>query len=132
MDGSEEHSSEGRGLGGTLRRLGDTLLSTLHNRVQLLGVELEEERAWLISTLIWTAAAVFLSGLTVVLVVITAVWLSPESARPWVLVGFTAIFTLLSVNSIACLRRQITTKPPPFAATGAELKKDIEWIRSRD
>lgn len=117
---------------GTLRRLGETLLTTLRNRLELFGVELQEEQAWLLSTLIWAAAATFLGVITVVLAIISIVWLTPESSRPWVLIGLTVLFGFLSANAIASLRRQISAKPPAFEATTTELKKDIQWIQSQD
>ena len=117
---------------GTLRRLGETLLTTLRNRLELFGVELQEEQAWLLSTLIWAAAAIFLGVITVVLAIISIVWLTPEPARPWVLIGLTVLFGFLSANAIASLRRQISAKPPAFEATTTELKKDIQWIQSQD
>ena len=115
-----------------MRRLGETILTTLRNRLELFGVELQEEKAWLLSALIWAGAAMFLGGLTVVLAVISIVWLTPEPARPWVLIGLTVLFAFLSAITIASLRRQISAKPASFEATTNELKKDIQWIRSQD
>ena len=132
MEAPDDHPPQGEGMRGTLRRLGETLLTTLRNRLELFGVELQEEQAWLLSTLIWAAAATFLGVITVVLAIISIVWLTPESSRPWVLIGLTVLFGFLSANAIASLRRQISAKPPAFEATTTELKKDIQWIRSQD
>src|SRR4051812_10128730 len=38
---------------GTLKRLGETILSTLHNRLELLTLELKEEKYWLTRTLLF-------------------------------------------------------------------------------
>lgn len=132
MEAPDQPPPPEEGLRVTLRRLGETLLTTLRNRIDLFGVELQEEKAWLLSTLIWAGAAIFLGGITVVLAVVSIVWLTPEPARPWVLIGLTVLFAFLCANAIASLRRQISAKPPPFESTGAELKKDIQWIRSQD
>ena len=132
MDAPDNNPPQAEGVRGTLRRLGETILTTLRNRLELFGVELQEEKAWLISTLIWAGAAIFLGGLTVVLAVISIVWLTPEPARPWVLIGLTVLFAFLSAITIASLRRQISAKPASFEATTNELKKDIQWIRSQD
>ena len=132
MEAPDDHPPQGEGMRGTLRRLGETLLTTLRNRLELFGVELQEEQAWLLSTLIWAAAATFLGVITVVLAIISIVWLTPESSRPWVLIGLTVLFGFLSANAIASLRRQISAKPPAFEATTTELKKDIQWIQSQD
>ena len=132
MEAPDQHPPPEEGIRATLRRLGETFLTTLRNRIELFGVELQEEKAWLLSTLIWAGAAIFLGVVTVVLAVISIVWLTPESARPWVLIGLTVLFAFLSANAIASLRRQISAKSAPFDATTTELKKDIQWIRSPD
>lgn len=132
MEAPDDHPPQEEGVRGTLRRLGETILTTLRNRIEIFGVELQEEKAWMLSTLIWAAAAIFLGGITVVLAIISIVWLTPEAARPWVLIGLTILFGFLSANAIASLRRQISAKPVPFEATTTELKKDIQWIRSQD
>lgn len=117
---------------GSLRRLGGTVVATLHNRLELFTTELEEEKAWLVSTLIWVAVAVFFSGLAIVLTLGAIVYLCPESARPWVLGGFALLFIFIATNAIMGLRRSLRERPPPLADTIGELRKDLEWIRSRE
>ena len=128
----EEHPPSQFQFLGSLRRMGGTFAATLHNRLELFSTELEEEKAWLISTLIWAAVAVFFSGLAVLLTVGAIVYLTPESARPWVLSGFALLFIFIAVNAITGLLRSLRDKPPPLADTLGELRKDIEWIRSRE
>jgi uncharacterized membrane protein YqjE len=123
---------EQAGILGSLRRMGETVLSTIHNRIELFAAELQEEKCWLVSTLLWAAAAIFFGGLAIIFVVGTIVYLCPESARPWVLGGFCVLFLYLAVNAIVGLRRSLRDKAPPLNDTIGELKKDIEWIRSRD
>ena len=120
------------GILASVRRLADAFLSTIENRVELFAVELQEEKCWLIATLLWAAAMIFFGGLAILLVVGTVVYLSPESARPWVLGGFSVIFVYLAINAIVGFRRSLRDKPPTLSDTVNELKKDIEWIRSRD
>lgn len=120
------------GLLASLRRMAETALRTLQNRVELFAAELQEEKSWLIATLLWTAAVVFFGGLAIIFVVGTVVYLAPESARPWVLGGFTVLFVYLAVNAVVGLRRSLRDKPTPMADTIGELKKDLDWIRSRD
>ena len=132
MEAPDDHPPQEQGVRGTLRRLGETILTTLRNRLDLFGVELQEEKAWMLSTLIWAGTAILLGGITVVLAVISIVWLTPEPARPWVLIGLTVLFAFLSANAIASLRRQVSAKPASFESTTTELKKDIQWIRSQD
>jgi len=117
---------------GTLRRMIETALSTIQNRVELFAVEMQEEKCWLISTLLWAAAAIFFCGLAILFVVAMALYLAPEGARPWVLGVFTALFLYLAAHAVFAFRRSLRDRPPPLAETIGELKKDIEWIRSQD
>jgi uncharacterized membrane protein YqjE len=127
-----EGESSPSGILASLRRLVDTALSTVQNRIELFALELQEEKSWLISTLLWAAAMIFFCGLAIILVVATVVYLAPESWRPWILVGVAAIFIWLAISSIAGFWRSLRDKRPPLSDSIGELKKDIEWIRSRD
>jgi uncharacterized membrane protein YqjE len=127
-----EHEPTTEGILASVRRMIETALRSVQNRVELFALELQEEKAWLISTLLWAAAAVFFGGLAIIFVVGTIVYLSPENARPWVLGGFALLFVYLAVNAIIGLRRSMENKKPPLSDTIGELKKDIEWIQSRD
>ena len=127
-----ESESPPAGIFASLRRILDTALSTVQNRVELFAVELQEEKSWLVSTLLWAAAMVFFCGLAIILVLATIISLAPVSWRPWVLAGGALVFVWLAINSIAGFRRSLRDKRPPLSDTVGELKKDIEWIRSRD
>ena len=127
-----ENSQTPEGILASVRRMAETALRTVQNRVELFALELQEEKCWLISTLLWAAATVFFGGLAIILVVGTVVYLSPENARPWVVGGFALLFVYLAINAGVGLRRSLENKKPPLADTVGELKKDIEWIQSRD
>ena len=116
----------------SLRRVSETFLGILRNRVELFALELQEEKSWLISTLLWSAATVFFGGLAILLVVGTVVFLAPESARGWILGGFALVFIFITINAVAGLLRSLRDKPPPLSDTLGELRKDIDWIQSRD
>ena len=115
-----------------MRRILDTGLSTVQNRIELFALELQEEKSWLLSTLLWAAAMIFFCGLAIIFVVVAIVYLAPATWRPWVLVGVATAFVWLAINSVAGFRRSLREKRPPLSDTIGELKKDIEWIRSRD
>jgi uncharacterized membrane protein YqjE len=117
---------------GSVRRIADALLSTLQNRVELFEVELQEEKARLVTTLLWTVAAAFFGLLAVIFITATIVILSPEKARPYVLISFTVIYVVLFIAAVRSLKRQIKDRPPAFSDSVTELKKDIAWIRSKN
>jgi len=127
-----ENSQTPEGILASVRRMAETALRTVQNRVELFALELQEEKCWLISTLLWAAATVFFGGLAIIFVVGAIIYLSPESARPWVVGGFALLFVYLAINAIVGLRRSVQNKKPPLADTVGELKKDIAWIQSRD
>ncbi len=127
-----ENSPSPEGILASVRRMAETALRTVQNRIELFALELQEEKCWLISTLMWAAAAVFFCGLAIIFVVGTVVYLSPENARPWVIGGFALLFVYLAINAVVGLRRSMQNKKPPLSDTVGELKKDIEWIQSRD
>jgi uncharacterized membrane protein YqjE len=111
-----------------LRRIGETLLSTLQNRVELLTVEIKEEKLWLVSALVFTGLTLVFAILSIVAVLVTIAFLTPEAARPWVLVGI----CLLCLGGLAFvvfgLKKRLARRPP-LAATLGELRKDMECLK---
>jgi uncharacterized membrane protein YqjE len=120
------------GLVGSVRRVFDALLSTLKNRVELFGVELQEEKTRLIATLLWAAATIFFGLLAIIFITASVIFLCPEKARPYVLAGFTLVYVLLFFYAAICLRKELKGRSRPFSDSVSELKKDIAWIRSQD
>jgi uncharacterized membrane protein YqjE len=132
MDETGQNPPPDGGLSRGLRRILVTLLSTLQNRVELLGVELQEEREWFIATLIWAAVLVFLGGCTVTLVAVAIVFLCPPEVRPHVLVALCLVFLAVSIGMAVGLRKRLREKPPAFGETISELKKDLSELRPSD
>ena len=64
------------GLFASLRRMLATLLGLIHTRLELVGVEIEEQIAHATSVLLWSIAAIFFASLTVLLLAFTVltVW----------------------------------------------------------
>jgi len=114
---------------GTLRRLGETLLSTLHNRLELLTLELKEEKYWLVATLLFAAFAVVFGLLSVVAIFVTVAFLSPPEARPWVLIGLCVLCVGGLLFAVLGLKKKLK-RPAPLADTLGELKKDMECLKT--
>ena len=112
----EQGDQPHRGFLGSLRRLGETCLAAVHTRVQLFALEFQQEKHWLVATLLWSAAAIFFGATAVVLVTLTILVLCPPQARPWVLVGCSVLFLALAVWAFARLRRQVQSRAA-FAAS---------------
>ena len=61
------------GLFSSVRRVADTCVSSVHNRVELLSVELQEEKNRLVRLLLWTGAALFAAFLAITVITIAVV-----------------------------------------------------------
>lgn len=111
-------------------RLGDTALGLLRDRLELISIELQEEKFRLIRLLIWLGLAILAGVLAMVFLTTTVVYLFWEEARIQVLAGFTIFYAALLALAIVRLRRTFTD-PKPFSATLDTLKEDCACIRKR-
>lgn len=114
----------------SLRSLGDGLLATVQDRLELFSVELQEEKFRLIQTFVWIIAAVFMGIMAIAFASLTLVYLFWESARLAVLVGLTSTYAGTLVVIIISFRRFIARQPSPFSATRQEIGKDRTCIRN--
>ena len=114
------------------RVLGDSLLATVQDRLELFSVELQEEKFRLILTFIWISAAVFTAMMAIAFASLTLVYLFWESARIAVLGGLTIFYAGALVVIILAFRRYIARQPSPFSATRQEIGKDRTCIRNEN
>jgi uncharacterized membrane protein YqjE len=118
------------GLLASFRTLGDTLVASLQDRLELFSLELQEEKFRLIQIFLWISAAVFAGMMALVFASLTVVYLFWESARLAALGGLTALYAGALVAIIIGLRRYLARQPVPFAATLQEIKEDRACIRT--
>ena len=125
----------GSGRGGrlfdSLKVLAGTLLAIAHTRLELFSTEIEEQRVWLSSMLVWTLVALFCAGVGVVLVtlfVVIALW----DTHRLLALGIPAILFLLGA-ALAWLvvLGKARAKPRLFTASLGELSKDRKELTSR-
>lgn len=127
----EKASSSPVGYLDSLRSLGDGLLSSVQDRLQLFSVELQEEKYRLILAFAWISAAVFTGTMAIAFASLTLVYIFWESARLAVLGGLTAIYAGTLVVIIVSFRRYIARQPSPFLATRQEIEKDRACIQNK-
>lgn len=108
-----------------------TLVAIIYTRLELLSVDLEEEREHLTAIMLLSLIAVFLLGIGVVLSAILLVVLFWESHRLLVLGLLTAFFLLLGLVVGAYALHRIRAKPRLFSSSLAELQKDHQQLSSR-
>ena len=113
----------------SLKSLGDGLLGSVQDRLELFSVELQEEKFRLIQTFIWISAAIFTGMMTLAFASLTLVYLFWESARLAVLGGLTLLYAGGLVAIIVAFRRFLARQPTPFAATRNEIGLDRACIR---
>ena|SRR5688572_12748199 len=118
------------GLFSSVRRVADTCVSSVHNRVELLAVELQEEKNRLVRLLLWTGAALFAAFLAITVITIAVVFLVPDDKRTIALIGFGVIYALAAVVIAVKLRGEVRNAPPPLSDTLSELRKDLQSLRS--
>lgn len=128
----ETANSRTPGVLSSLRSLGDGLLASVQNRIELIAIELQEEKLRLILTFIWISAAVFSGLLAIVFASLTLVYLFWDSARLAVLGGLTLFYAATLVAVVWAFRRYLARQPTPFAATLEEIGEDRACIRNRN
>jgi uncharacterized membrane protein YqjE len=127
-------SSRGTASGvlGSVRILADNLLSSVQDRVELVSVELQEEKQRLIQIFIWISAAIFTGMMAIAFASFTVVFLFWETARVAALVGVTLVYTAAAIAIVMTFRRVLARQPRPFAASLQELKNDRSCIQTEN
>ena len=125
----ETSSSGSGGLIHSITRLCGGLVATVEDRVQLLSLELHEEKIRLIQIVVWISAAVFTGMMAIAFASLTVVFLFWGTARLLVLGGFAAFYSLAVLVIIVLFRRHLALQPKPFTATLEELKEDRACIQ---
>ena len=114
-----------------LGRLASTVLKVVQNRLELLTVELQEERIRLINTLLLTATVAALGFLTLATVVVTVMIVT------WDRFGVTGMLVLSAAGLVATLLTYwwLRTRLKNWAflpSTLAELKKDSQCLADKN
>lgn len=127
----QPHAANPPGLLEGLRGAADAGLALLSNRLELLGVELVEERVRVLALLAYGAAALIALGAGMVFLAMFVTVLLWDSHRLLTLGIFSALF--LGAGTIALLTAlgYARTKSSLFSASLAELRKDRYELNSK-
>jgi uncharacterized membrane protein YqjE len=117
---------------GAVRALGADLVALLRVRAELVSLELEEEAARRKRLLVLGGLAALFSVATLVLVTALVVVFFWDTYRIAALAGVTAVYAVLAAWAYARFRELASNSPPPFSATIAEFRKDLEMLRGSD
>jgi uncharacterized membrane protein YqjE len=117
------------GLIGALRQAGDGLIATVQDRVALVSLEVQEEKARLLRVHLWLSLALGTGLLALTFASLAVVYLLRHYAPLAALLGFTLLYAAACGAVVAGLRRLLRDEPRPFAASLEELEKDRACLR---
>ena len=121
--------AQGRGLFGSARALGATLLDIASTRAELALIELKEEGERRKVAVAWLAAAGFCLALGVLfasLFVVACFW---DTHRLAAIGGVSAFYFIAAAAAYAHVSSRLRAAPAPFEATLRELAADREALR---
>jgi uncharacterized membrane protein YqjE len=111
-------------LGGASGRIAEALAQTVKDRIELLGLELREDKIRLVQILILACCGVVFGLLGVIMALLTVLALLPEQWRDAGM-GLMALCCLgAAAWAFAGLKRRLSGRSHMFAQTLAELEKD--------
>ena len=130
MDFRTQGSARGQrgGLFESLRAFATTLVSVGRTRLELLSLDIEEERVWLSSMLLWTLGAMFCAALSIVLILLFIVVVFWDTHRLLAL-GIPAMLLMLcALVAGKIVLDKARAKPRLFAGSIAELSRDQDHL----
>ena len=113
----------------SLRSLLTTSLSLVHTRVELIGIELEQELWRLRSLLIWGFASLLLALMAVGFAGVALIIKYWDTHRELVSALVAGGFVLLTLIAVGLVLRAATSRPRLFEGTLKELERDLEALR---
>jgi len=132
MDFDTRGSGSGHrgGLFDSLKTLASTLVAIGRTRLELLSIDIEEERVWLTSMLVWTLTALFCAGLSILLVILFFIVIWWDTHRLLAVAIPALLLMLCAVLAVNVVRGKMRAKPRLFAASLAEFSKDHAHLDS--
>ena len=107
-------------------------VAVVKTRVEIISVELEEQREWLERLILLAVAALFCVSLGIILLTLfVVVFFWETDAREWVLGGFAALYLAGGLMLWLNLKQKLKSKPRIFSATAAELSKDYSALQPK-
>jgi len=114
---------------GDLRGAASTGVRALRTRLELLAIELKEEKAWLVRFVIVAVAALYLVSFGLVLAVAALVLFAAEENRPAILGICAGAFVLAGAGAAAYVYAASKKRHPLFKETIAVLKGDEKGLQ---
>lgn len=125
-------SDQRAGIVASLHDLADGILGSVRDRMELLAIELHEEKHRMVRSFVWVAAFVFTAMLAVLFIsasVIVAVW--DTAARLPVVVGFAVLYVGLAAWAGWRVRKTLD-QPTPFTTMIDTLEEDRRCVSRKN
>jgi uncharacterized membrane protein YqjE len=127
----EEPGESRRGIFSSAGRLLGTTLAIAHNRLELLLVELQEERWRFFEIVLLTGIVFILAAMTLLVGTITFVVICMRADRIGMIIGLMVVY--LAATLVGFWRLRIRLKNwTPFSATLTEIKKDKACLEQKN
>jgi uncharacterized membrane protein YqjE len=120
---------EAAGAVGDLKGLATTSVRALRTRLELLAIEVKEEKAWAMRFILFAIAALYLLTFGLLLGILALVLFAAEENRPAILGICAGAFLAFGVGAAAWIYAQSRSRRPLFEETIAVLKGDEQGLR---
>lgn len=120
---------EATGIVGDLRGAASTGVRAVRTRLELLAIELKEEKAWLVRFMIVAIAALYLATFGLLLGIFALVLFASEENRPAILGVCAAVFLLAGMGSVLWIRSASRKRGSLFEETIRVLKGDERGLQ---
>lgn len=114
---------------GDLKGLASTGVRAVRTRLELIGIELKEEKAWLVRFIIVAVAALYLLTFGLLLAIFAVVLWASEENRPAILGICAGIFLLAGAGGGTYIYSSSRKRHPIFDETIAVLKGDEKGLQ---
>ena len=120
---------EAAGALGDIKGLATTGVRALRTRLELLAIEVKEEKAWAVRFIVFAIAALYLLTFGLLLGILALVLFAAEENRPAILAICAGAFLAFGIGAGAFIWSQSRNRRPLFEETIAVLKGDEQGLR---
>ena len=120
---------EAAGAVGDLKGIATTGVRAVRTRLELLAIEVKEEKAWAVRFIIVALAALYLLTFGLMLAILALVLFAAEENRPAILALCGGAFLAFGIGAGAWIWSRSRSRGPLFEETIAVLKGDEQGLR---
>jgi len=114
---------------GDIKGIASTGVRAVRTRLELLGIELKEEKAWLVRFIVVAIAALYLVTFGLLLGILALALYASEENRPLIVAVFAAVFLLAGIGGATYIFLQSKKRHPIFEETIRVLKGDEKGLQ---